>query len=298
MRSLLKGLRDTVRGVASLRHGPADRAQLLYLTREVHRLSAQKRRADWEARRRTGLETQTKASFNFQWHHLPTGAALPGDDSFMRQLEHELPSMVGVGREWFAGRRVVDVGCGIGRYTFGLLRLGASVTACDQSEAALRRTADLCHADADRLTLQRIDLLEWSERAAFDLAFSYGVVHHTGNTYLAIENVCRKVAAGGRVFFMIYAVPATLPAFEEVNLYEALAAATRDLSFEARREYIERRFGPEKAHGWFDAVSPRINDRLTFEEIHDVLTELGFGGITGRTVARNHYVTAERARDV
>ncbi len=68
----------------------------------------------------------------------------------------------------------------------------------------------------------------------------------------------------------------------------------RDLSFDERKARLLQRFGPEKAHGWFDAVSPRINDRLTFEEIHDLLTELGFTGISRTVEARNHHIVAER----
>jgi SAM-dependent methyltransferase len=292
--ALLRAARETVRGIAALRHLSRTRAQLEFVAREVNRLNAQSRRARWHEGRRTGLEEQTKSSFDFQWEHMPAGTALPSDASFMRELERELPRAVAVPRDWFNGKRVVDVGCGVGRYSYGLLQLGAEVTACDQSEAALRRTADLCQQYVDRLVLKRIDLLEWREVADFDLAFSFGVVHHTGNTYLAMENVCRKVRVGGRVFFMIYAVPDTLEGLREVNTYESLADEVRHLSFPERKQFVERRFGPEKAHGWFDAVSPRINDRLTFEEIHDVLTELGFKNITGRIVLRNHYVTAER----
>jgi SAM-dependent methyltransferase len=292
-------------GVAELPRLTELREHVEYLDREISRLSAARRRQRWRAARATPpsalTETapsapvaQTKASFEYQWEHMPAGRALPSDAAFMRGLAQQLPDMVQVPREWFAGKTVVDVGCGIGRYTYGLLALGARVTACDQSDTALRRTAELCRPFADRLSLDRIDLLAWDGDADFDLAFCFGVVHHTGNTYLAMENVCRKVRPGGRVFFMIYAVPQTLAAFREINEYERLADEMRELPFDERRTRLERRFGAEAAHGWFDATSPRINDRLTFEEIHDVLTELGFTRITGRLVARNHYVVAER----
>jgi SAM-dependent methyltransferase len=292
----LRAARDVLRGLAEIPRLARTRDHVEYLAREVARLNAASRRAAWLARRRTGLEHQTKASFEFQWQHMPSGTSLPSDADFMRALERELPAMVGVPPAWFAGKRVVDIGCGIGRYTRGLLQLGASVTACDQSAAALSRTADLCRDFDDRLTLRQIDLVEWEESASFDLAFSYGVVHHTGNTYLAIENVCRKVGVGGRLFFMIYAVPDSREALAEINLYERLADETRDLSFDERKEYVIERFGSEKAHGWFDAISPRINDRLTFEEIHDLLSDLGFGQIRGTRVLRNHHITGERFR--
>ena len=294
VRTGLRYLRDVGRGLRRLSDLERMSEQLKYTDREVSRLSAAHRRAIWQAERRSTLATQTKASFDFQWEHMPSGTALPSDPAFMEGLEAHICEITQLPREWFAGKRVVDIGCGIGRYSYGFLKLGASVTSCDQSEAALRRTAELCRQFQDRQTLKRIDLLEWNETGDFDLGFSFGVVHHTGNTYLATENVCRKVRPGGRLFLMIYGVPETRPAILEVNEYERIAEEVKHLSFDERKMLLLRRFGPDKAHGWFDAVSPRINDRLTFEEIQDLLGELGFEEIARTVEARNHHVVAER----
>ena len=294
LKTSLRYVRDFARGLGRLPQLQRMSEQLEYLDREVSRLNAAQRRSIWHARRRSALAPQTKDSFSFQWEHMPTGRALPSDSAFMEGLERQICAMTGLPREWFAGKRIVDVGCGIGRYSFGLLKMGAVVTSCDQSEAALRRTAELCAPYQDRLTLQRIDLLDWNHDDDFDLAFSFGVVHHTGNTYLAAENVCRKVRRGGKVFLMIYGVPETRAALEEVNQYEHIAAAVRNLSFEQRKQYLLDKFGADAAHGWFDAVSPRINDRLTSEEIQDLLEELGFTNITRTLDARNHHVVADK----
>lgn len=294
MRALLRFIEHTLAGMASIRHLGLLRAQTEYLLRETARLAAAGRREAWMTRRANTQRGQTKASFDFQWEHMPTGRALPSDPEFMAGLEQQLVEMIQMPREWFAGKRVVDIGCGMGRYSLGLLTLGASVTSCDQSEAALRRTAELCRPFAERSTLKRIDLLDWDEAGDYDLAFSFGVVHHTGNTYVAIDNVCRKVRAGGRLFLMIYGVPETRPALLEVNDYERIADELRDLSFDERKVYLERRFSQDRAHGWFDATSPRINDRLTFEEIYDLLIELGFTCIERVVVARNHHIVAVR----
>jgi SAM-dependent methyltransferase len=293
---VLNRLKRLARGLATLGELPRLVQQADYLQREVERLRAQNRRLSWHQQTREMANArQTKASFEFQWEHMPTGRLLPSDDAFMQQVAEELPAMVGRPAEWFRGRAVVDIGCGIGRYTYGLLQLGAHVTACDQSAAALRRTAELCRAHADRLTLRQVDLLEWNEPAAFDLAFSFGVVHHTGNTYAAVENVARKVRPGGRLFLMIYNVPREYGAYHDVNMYERVAEENVALSFEERKQDMVRRFGEDYAHGWFDATSPAINDRLTLEEIRALLHELGFVGISGRLVARDHYVVADRA---
>lgn len=292
--SALRWVKRFGQGLAGLGDVPRLTEQAAYLQREVARLQAENRRLRWQTAARASDAAQTKASFDFQWAQMPSGKALPSDDGFMAHVAQDLVAMTGRPRDWFAGRSVVDIGCGLGRYTYGFLQLGAHVTACDQSQAALARTAELCAASSERLRLKQIDLLEWDEQADFDLAFSFGVVHHTGNTYRAIENVGRKLRAGGRLFLMVYNMPEDYPGYHDVNAYESIAAQNEALTFEERRRDMVRRFGEERAHGWFDATSPRINDRLTFGEIRDLLTELGFINIAGRIVARDHYVTADR----
>lgn len=295
MRRLLRQIKHVTRGLAHLSELSRLNEQARYLQREVERLQAANRRLMWETGARvSGDAVQTRASFDFQWEHMSAGKALPGDPEFMARLATDIPQMVGRPKEWFTGRRVVDVGCGVGRHTYGFLQLGACVTACDQSAAALRRTAELCAPFVERLALKQIDLLEWNEDLDFDLAFSFGVVHHTGNTYRAIENVGRKLRPGGRLFLMIYSVPHDYSSYHDVNTYETIAAANAALPFEARRDDVIRRFGHARAHGWFDATSPRINDRLTFDEIRDLLEGLGFVNISGRLVAAHHHITADR----
>lgn len=291
----LRGFKRWMQGLASLGDLPRVVQQGEYLQRELERLRAANRvRELTEGGKPVSDASQTRASFDFQWQHMAAGKALPTDAAFMAHVADDLVRMVGQPKEWFAGRQVADIGCGIGRYSYGLLQLGAHVTACDQSAAALQRTGDLCAGFRERLSLKQIDLLEWDEIQAFDLAFSFGVVHHTGNTYRAISNVAGKVRPGGRMFLMVYSVPRDLPAYRDVNEYERIAEENRALSFEERRQDMIRRFGDDRAHGWFDATSPRINDRLTFDELHGLLAALGFVNITGRIVLRDHFVVADR----
>jgi len=237
---------------------------------------------------------QTQASFDYQWHDVPSGIGMPDDKEFMNKVEALTCEMTGLPPDWFSGKTVIDVGCGAGRFTYGLLSLGAFVMACDQSAWALERTTQLCAKFSDRLSTQRINLLEWDDTAAYDLVFCFGVVHHTGNTYLAIRNVARKVKQDGRLFLMVYGFPETLSDYEEVNSYQALRQELRSLTFEEKKKMLAERFGPALAHGWFDAISPRVNDLLTFEEIAELLARLGFRNIKRTMEGRNHHIVADK----
>lgn len=296
---LRRALQEWLSAAASLRRLQEDftlvREQTRFLLFEAQRLNeAHRQQAFAPERLDVADRTQTRASFDYQWRHLADGAATAEDPEFMRGAAEQVCAMVDRSREWFAGRSALDLGCGGGRFTLALLSLGARVTACDQSASALERTAARCAAHAERLTLRQVDLLTWDEPAAHDLVLSFGVVHHTGNTYLAIRNAAAKVGRGGRLFLMVYGIPSTLGEFQEVNRYEDLRRELRSATLEEKRRAMLTRFGSSAGHGYFDAVSPRINDLLAFEELREVLERLGLVGVRRTVDNRNLFVIADR----
>ena len=72
--------------------------------------------------------------------------------------------------------------------------------------------------------------------AEFDLAWSFRVVHHTGDTRAPVEHICATVRLGGLVFFMIYGTPRDdHPGdFIELNSYMKLRRELRALPFDER----------------------------------------------------------------
>lgn len=239
-------------------------------------------------------QQQTRASFEYQWADFNTGVAMSTDKSFMAQIQSQVCQFTDLPAEWFKGKKIADVGCGSGRYSYAMLSLGASVRAFDQSESGLRNAADLCADFSDRFSTERINLLDWGGSADFDLVFCFGVVHHTGNTYLAMRNVADKVKPGGKLFLMIYGFPEKEPDFTELNSYESLRYKLRPLTFEQKKKSLIDQFGEHLAHGWFDAVAPRINDILTYAEIVEFLTALGFSNFKRTVNMRNHHLVAEK----
>lgn len=237
---------------------------------------------------------QTKKSFDWQWSKFNEGIAMPNDKTFMENLTTYICNITGLSADWFYKKRIIDIGCGVGRFTYGLLSLGAKVLACDQSPSALKRTKDLCKSFKNNVSFEKVDLLKWDKKYEYDLAFSFGVVHHTGNTYLAIRNVANKVKNGGKIFLMVYGYPEKHDDFIALNLYERLRKELRNMPFEEKKNILIDRYGEHNAHGWFDAISPAINDLLTFHELEDLLSNLGYSNIKRTVEHRNLHIVADK----
>jgi len=96
-------------------------------------------------------------------------------------------------RRW-SGKRVLEIGCGIGTDTINFARAGAHVTAVDLSEASVdvaRRRAEVYGLE-DRIDFYVADaehLADVVPAAPYDLVYSFGVIHHTPHP----ENVVRQI---------------------------------------------------------------------------------------------------------
>lgn len=78
------------------------------------------------------------------------------------------------------GLSVVEVGCGSAIYSCIMARLGADVTALDQSGEALSKAQERSEAVGVTLNVVQGDALEFarSHRGQYDLAMSFGTVEH------------------------------------------------------------------------------------------------------------------------
>lgn len=96
----------------------------------------------------------------------------------------------------WAGKRVLEIGCGLGTDTINFARAGARVTAVDLSSRSLdlaRQRAEVFGLQ-DRITFTEADaerLSDFVEPAAYDLVYSFGVIHHTPHPDRALEQIRR-----------------------------------------------------------------------------------------------------------
>jgi SAM-dependent methyltransferase len=228
-------------------------------------------------------QKQTLASFDYQWRELTEGGALLADDWFAQNVDRIISEeLLCLRPDWFAGRRVLDAGCGNGRWTIGLLRLGCDVLAVDASPHALERlrdsVAELVPDARERFHAREADLLELPPDLAgdrFDLVFSFGVLHHTGDTRRGLRNIASLVGDDGVLFLYLYGQE-SMTSRERAKL-ELRRLALAPLPFELKKRVIASR-GLD-VHQAFDALSPTINTRHTYEQVHSWLAVEGFPNV-------------------
>jgi 2-polyprenyl-3-methyl-5-hydroxy-6-metoxy-1,4-benzoquinol methylase len=109
----------------------------------------------------------------------------------------------------FSGRSFVDIGCGSGLFSLCAHRLGAEVTSFDVDKDSVGCCEYLWEREGRpqnwRITHGSI-LDEALVRAlgTFDFVYSWGVLHHTGAMWRAIENATQMVAPAGHLYIAIY----------------------------------------------------------------------------------------------
>lgn len=117
--------------------------------------------------------------------------------------------------ERWRGKKVLEVGCGIGTDTLQFIRAGAKVYAVDVSEASLALTFDRFEAEGfwpkkifgseRNITFLVSDAEAYLPAKNFDLAYSFGVLHHTPNPAAALRNIYSALKPGGELRIMLYA---------------------------------------------------------------------------------------------
>ena len=136
--------------------------------------------------------SQTRESFNYQWGNLNSGDNLIDDDSFLTSVGNTITNYTQLPKEWFVNKKIIDAGCGSGRFSFGLNSLGAKVTSFDQSKHGVEELSQMISKHNLEIEVFQQNIFEPIniEKATFDLVWSYGVLHHTGNTYKAFFFIC------------------------------------------------------------------------------------------------------------
>jgi SAM-dependent methyltransferase len=156
------------------------------------------------------LTAEVRSYWNHRIHDLEISSHPPGSPGFFADLDeyhfdklHHLLELVDF--NGYAGRRVLDVGCGTGVDLVRFVRGGALTTGIDIADSAIglarenlrhqSLTASLCVGDGERIPFPD---------STFDFVYAHGVVQYTPGDRALVEECRRVLKPSGTAFIQVY----------------------------------------------------------------------------------------------
>ncbi len=195
------------------------------------------------------------------------------------------------------GKTVFEVGCGAGRFTELMLEAGATVLACDLSQA-VEANYENCHGKPNYFVCQANALQLPVLPQSFDFVLCIGVIQHTPSPEETIRALARQVKPGGMLVIDHYThtyvqnylqrnlrrvlirLPARIAKSATLGLSSALLPLHRlGLKWQHRRGLWRLRHGLLKHSPLIDYLDlfPELGDKLMGEwsilDTHDALTD-------------------------
>lgn len=143
------------------------------------------------------IDMTTVESFGEEWSHYDHK-----DDEFTKITGDQYFSFVP--RELYTGfKKVLDLGCGSGRWSSYLSSKVGFIEAIDPSHAVLVAKRFCKDLDNVRITQASVDNIPFADES-FDFIYSLGVLHHIPDTAAALKTAIKKLKPGGHFLVYLY----------------------------------------------------------------------------------------------
>jgi 2-polyprenyl-6-hydroxyphenyl methylase/3-demethylubiquinone-9 3-methyltransferase len=130
------------------------------------------------------------------------------NDERIKEAEESLKKTLGYDN--LKGKSFLDIGSGSGLFSLVARRLGANVYSFDYDPNSVNCTKELKRRyfkDDVNWNVNRGSILDrdfLTSLPKFDIVYSWGVLHHTGSMWPAIENALIPLAENGEIFIALY----------------------------------------------------------------------------------------------
>jgi SAM-dependent methyltransferase len=215
-------------------------------------------------------------------------------------IEEALKGMRRLVGESLAGKTFLDIGCGSGLHSLAALRLGAArVVAVDLDSDSVATTRKVLseHAASQAWEVREISVFDLNSATLghFDVVYSWGVLHHTGDMYRAMRTASAMVSADGQFVFALYRLTRMCGFWKKEKRWYASASASKQRAARAVYRFLFRlamglqgrsfasyvanyrsNRGMDFEHDVHDWMGGWPYESITPQQVHDFMTPLGF----------------------
>ncbi|BFU93734.1 MAG: SAM-dependent methyltransferase [Nitrospira sp.] len=198
------------------------------------------------------------------------------DEAAIEEAVHGLRRLAG---SEMSGKRILDIGCGSGLHALAALRLGAVEIQgidLDPNSVAAAQAVLTRYASQRPWKMEQKSIFEMNpaQCGTFDMVYSWGVLHHTGDMFRAIHTAAELVSLGGLFVFALYRKTLLCPFWKWEKRWYARASSRRQRL--AQRLYTAMfRLGLRATGHKFDSYVDKYKTKRGMDFYHDVHDWLG-----------------------
>ncbi|MBN2240371.1 MAG: methyltransferase domain-containing protein [Dehalococcoidales bacterium] len=171
--------------------------------------------------------------------------------------------------EEFAGKSVLEIGCGGGLDSAEFARNGAQVTSTDFTSMGVKTTTELLQQAGLPVNVQQADATDLQfEDNSFDCVYTFGVLHHIPDIGKALSEIKRVLKPGGQLMAMIYNRNSLLYAYSILYLHGFEEKQLETLTIDE----LNARYSERKEDNPYTKVYTKNEAKVLFSEYFDSCT--------------------------